>query len=86
MRRSQLDDDALELADDATASCALPRRPLNSHKGTFGRLVVVAGSRSFVGAAVLACTAAYRTGAGLVTLAAPSSVYQLVATQVAEPV
>ncbi len=76
----------LELADDAMASCALPPRPANSHKGTFGRLVVVAGSRSFVGAAVLACTAAYRTGAGLVTLAAPHSVYQLVATQVAEPV
>ena len=77
---------SLELANDATASCALPTRPPNSHKGTFGHLVVVAGSRNFVGASVLTCTAAYRMGAGLVTLAAPTGVYQLVAAQAAEPV
>ncbi len=49
----------------------LPARPRDGHKGTFGHLFVLAGSRGFSGAARLACEAAYRTGAGLVTLAVP---------------
>lgn len=52
----------------------LPARPHDAHKGTFGRLLVVAGSLEYSGAAVLACLAAIRAGAGLVTLAAPESV------------
>lgn len=48
---------------------SLPPRPRNSHKGTFGHVMIVAGSLSYTGAAVLACTAALRSGAGLVTLA-----------------
>ena len=59
----------------------LPPRPLTSHKGTFGHLLLVAGSRNFVGAASLAARGAHRAGAGLVTLAAPESVYRIVASQ-----
>ncbi len=62
----------------------LPRRPLAGHKGTFGRALVVAGSRNYVGAAALAATAAYRAGAGLVTIAAPESIYPILATGVVE--
>lgn len=50
---------------------SLPQRPANAHKGTFGTVVVVAGSIAYTGAAYLAGQAAHRSGAGLVTLAAP---------------
>ena len=49
----------------------LPPRPASAHKGTFGRTLIVAGSRSFVGAGYLASAAAARTGSGLVALAVP---------------
>jgi NAD(P)H-hydrate epimerase len=47
----------------------LPRRAADSHKGTFGTAMVVAGSVNYTGAAYLACRAAYRIGAGLVQAA-----------------
>lgn len=47
----------------------LPERPPQANKGTFGRVLVVAGSINYIGAAYLASTAALRVGAGLVTLA-----------------
>jgi len=52
----------------------LPARPTNAHKGTFGRLLVVAGSLEYAGAALLVGLGAARAGAGLVTLATPESV------------
>jgi NAD(P)H-hydrate epimerase len=61
-----------------------PVRPLNSHKGTFGHLLVVAGSRNYVGAAFLVAQSAVRVGAGLVTLATPESVYPIVAGKLTE--
>ncbi len=62
----------------------LPKRPLNSHKGTFGRVLVVAGSSKYIGAACLACEAAARTGAGIVTLAIPESLHTIVASKLTE--
>jgi hydroxyethylthiazole kinase-like uncharacterized protein yjeF len=59
------------LANAELVRAWLPERPLNAHKGTFGHVVVVAGSINFPGAAVLAGLGAYRSGAGLVTLAVP---------------
>jgi NAD(P)H-hydrate epimerase len=52
----------------------LPERPRDGHKGTFGHLVVVAGSPGKSGAAVLAARGALRSGAGLVTVAAPEAI------------
>jgi len=52
----------------------LPARPSHAHKGTFGRVLVVAGSLEYSGAALLAGLGAARTGAGLVSLATPESV------------
>ena len=74
----------LELLTPDWVGRRLPERPLNSHKGTFGHLLVVAGSRNYVGAACLVSLAAARTGAGLVTLAAPESVYPIAAAQLTE--
>ncbi|HEX2172341.1 MAG TPA: NAD(P)H-hydrate dehydratase, partial [Dehalococcoidia bacterium] len=59
--------------------------PRHGHKGTFGRVLVVAGSTSYYGAAALACEAAYRAGAGLVTLATPGSLVPIFATKLTEP-
>lgn len=56
----------------------LPARPADSHKGTFGKVLVVAGSLSYPGAAALATAGAGRVGAGLVTLAAARSILNLV--------
>ncbi len=52
----------------------LPERPARAHKGTFGRLLVVAGSLEYAGAALLAGLGAARAGVGLVRLATPESV------------
>ena len=52
----------------------LPQRGARAHKGTFGRVLVVAGSLEYSGAALLAAQGAARMGAGLVCLATPESV------------
>lgn len=57
----------------------LPQRPSGAHKGTFGRVLIVAGSRGMTGAAALAGLGALRGGAGLVTVASPASVIGIVA-------
>jgi ADP-dependent NAD(P)H-hydrate dehydratase len=57
----------------------LPLRPLDSNKGTFGRVLIGAGSRGMSGAAVLCATAALRGGAGLVRLAVPEGILTIVA-------
>ena len=79
------DDVALELMTADWARPALPERRGSAHKGTFGRTMVVAGSRNYVGAAYLAATAAARSGAGLVTLAIPESLQAPVAARAVEP-
>ncbi len=58
----------------------LPRRPRNAHKGTFGTLLCLVGSRPYRGAAVLAVDAALRAGTGLVRLASIEAVCAAAAT------
>ena len=70
--------------DDAIAADLLPERPARGHKGSFGKLLVIAGSLDYAGAALLVCRAAGRTGAGLVTLAVPESLQPLFAAKVVE--
>lgn len=64
-----------EVADEDLVASVLPRRPSDSHKGTFGTAFIVAGSVNYTGAALLAGKAAYRIGAGLVTLAVPAPLH-----------
>ncbi len=74
----------LELVTPEMVRPMLPTRPIEAHKGSFGRLLVVAGSRNYVGASYLACLGAYRAGAGLVTLATPRGVYAIAAAKLTE--
>jgi NAD(P)H-hydrate epimerase len=62
----------------------LPPRHLDSHKGTFGTALVVAGSTNYTGAVLLAGEAAYRVGAGLVTLAVPTPLHAALAGHIRE--
>ncbi len=68
----------------APDSVMLPDRPRHAHKGTFGTVVVLAGSLGFTGAAYLAATAAARAGAGLVRLLVAESIYPILATKCTE--
>lgn len=62
----------------------LPARPASGHKGTFGTVVVVAGSLGYTGAAFLSATAAARAGAGLVRLLVAEGIYPILATKCTE--
>lgn len=75
-----------EVADDDLVSDILPDRPDNSHKGTFGTALIAAGSVNYTGAAMLAGKAAYRVGAGLVTMAIPSLLHPVLAGQFPEAI
>ncbi len=69
----------VELLTAADVKALLPRRRRSTHKGDYGHLLVIAGSEGYTGAPVLCAHAAARSGAGLVTLAVPRSVYPIVA-------
>jgi NAD(P)H-hydrate epimerase len=77
-------DVTLEMATAAKVAAMLPPRPVNANKGTFGTALLVAGSMSYTGAAILAGQAATRSGAGLVTLAPPQAIHPILASRLAE--
>jgi hydroxyethylthiazole kinase-like uncharacterized protein yjeF len=62
----------------------LPERPVQANKGSFGRVLVVAGSMNYIGAAYLACSGAIRVGAGLVTLAVTPTLQSILAAKLTE--
>ena len=62
----------------------LPERPINAHKGTFGTALIIAGSVNYTGAAYLSGLAAYRSGAGLVTMAVPAPLHEALSGQLPE--
>lgn len=62
----------------------LPPRPPDSHKGHYGRILIIAGSVGLSGAATLATLGALRGGAGLVTVGVPAGIYAIVASKVPE--
>jgi len=76
-----------EVADSllpAPEAVSLPERPRDAHKGTFGTVVVLAGSLGFTGAAYLAATGAARSGAGLVKLLVADTIYPILAAKSTE--
>ncbi len=64
----------LAVADSDSVRQILPERKLDSHKGTYGKVMMAAGSLNYTGAPALCAEAAYRAGAGLVTVGVPGVV------------
>jgi len=62
----------------------LPHRRKDTHKGNYGRALIIAGSIGYTGAPSLASKAASKIGAGLVSLGAPEPIYQILATKLTE--
>ena len=75
---------AAELLTRAGAGRRLPARPPDAHKGSFGHVLVAAGSLGKSGAAALAVQGALRAGAGLVTLACPAGLHPILAVKCTE--
>ncbi|MBM3167450.1 MAG: NAD(P)H-hydrate dehydratase [Chloroflexi bacterium] len=73
-----------ELITEEWVRSALPKRPRAANKGTFGRLLVVAGSINYIGAAYLACMGAARVGTGLVTLSTAQGIQPIMASKLTE--
>lgn len=69
---------------DEWARALLPQRPPLANKGSFGRVLVVAGSINYIGAAYLACSGALRVGAGVVTLATTGRLQSILASKLTE--
>jgi NAD(P)H-hydrate epimerase len=75
---------SLELLTGRWLRGALPARPEDGNKGTFGRLLILGGSRRYVGAPQLAALGAYRAGAGLATIACPEPNVAMLAGSMSE--
>jgi NAD(P)H-hydrate epimerase len=82
--KAALDAVQLELLTSRWVRTNLPERREDANKGTFGKVLVVGGSSRYSGAVQLAAAAAYRAGAGLVTVAAPAEVVDRVAAGIPE--
>ncbi|MBR5998159.1 MAG: NAD(P)H-hydrate dehydratase, partial [Deltaproteobacteria bacterium] len=67
------------------AAHLLPKRPLAGHKGSFGHMLIVAGSTGKSGAAMLSALGGARSGAGLVTVACPASLNAILESRLVEP-
>lgn len=73
-----------EVADGNSVRSTLPKREREAHKGTFGTAFIISGSVNYTGAVILSGKAAYRSGAGLVTLGVPSPLHTTLAGHIPE--
>lgn len=64
----------------------LPDRDVNAHKGNFGRILLLCGSRGYTGAAARSAMGALRCGAGLIYLGVPECIYEIEAVKLTEPI
>lgn len=76
----------MQYMDETIIRNLLPIRERETHKGDYGKILLLCGSLGFTGAAALAARGALRTGAGLVYLAVPESIYAIEAVKLTEPV
>jgi len=74
----------VELIEKKDMSMLLPKRPKYSHKGDYGHVLVVAGSKGKTGAALMTAKACLRAGAGLVTIGVPESLMDVFQSRVTE--
>jgi len=76
----------IRILDHTSVLTLLPDRDPWGHKGTFGKILLLCGSRGYTGAAYLAAMGALRSGAGLTFLGVPESIYEIEAVKLNEPV
>lgn len=76
----------MEEWDHGQVLSLLPDRAPDAHKGDFGKILLLCGSRGFTGAAALAAMGALRSGAGLVFLGVPESIYVIEAVKLTEAI
>jgi hydroxyethylthiazole kinase-like uncharacterized protein yjeF len=84
MSENLIEEAASEYITDEWVKSVLPERPFQANKGSFGRVLAVAGSINYIGAAYLACSGALRVGAGLVTLATTARLQSILASKLTE--
>ena len=75
----------VEYIDNKLVYGKMPKRPEDSNKSSFGKVLNIAGSKNYIGAAYFSSAAALRIGAGMVTLAAPDVVIPILAAKMQEP-
>lgn len=76
----------IQSMDAQRVDALLPQREPDTHKGNYGKILLLCGSKGFTGAAELASKGALRSGAGLVYLGVPRSIYEIEASKLTEPV
>lgn len=76
----------MQYLNEEDVKILLPERNRDTHKGDYGKILLLCGSRGFTGAAAFASRGALRTGAGLVYLGVPESIYAIEAVKLDEPV
>lgn len=76
----------VNLIDDILINSLIPKRNRNSHKGSFGKALVICGSKLMTGAAYFSVMGALRSGIGLVTLAVPKSILTVMQEKLNEPI
>lgn len=81
IRSDRIRTEAVERQD---AALLLPERPAFSHKGMYGHVLILAGSRGKTGAAIMAARACMRAGAGMVTIGVPEGIAGILQSVVAE--
>jgi len=75
----------INIIDKKFVDKIIPSRVRNSHKGDYGKVLIIGGSEGLSGAVCLAANACVRSGAGLVTVAVPSSINTIIETKLTEP-
>lgn len=76
----------MKILDHGAVLSCLPDRKPDSHKGNYGKILLLCGSRGYTGAAALAAMGALRSGAGLVYLGVPESIYAIEAVKLNEAI
>ena len=76
----------MKVIDESFVKANLPLRPDDANKGTMGTLVNISGSYSMAGACILSSMSALRSGVGLLKVALPKSIYEIVASLAYEAV
>ena len=76
--------DNIQFLDSEFLDEIIPERRADSHKGNYGKVLIVGGSKNFTGAILLVASAALRSGAGLVYVVVPECIYEVIAGKIPE--